>query len=93
MQDVSPSQAPKAIKRDPLQRAIQAAESKMWTVRPDEDLNRLMRRVIEEFGRNTGFWIHECLRAGLSQYAGKKDLPPKFVKPTVIEIGGRKNAR
>jgi hypothetical protein len=65
--------------KDPLEKAARSAEQNFWTVRPPEDVRRLMARAIRDLGRDKGFWIWECVRLGLSQYAGKKDAPPALL--------------
>jgi hypothetical protein len=67
------------MKATPLKRAARSAEQNFWTVRPPEDVRRLMARAIRDMGRDKGFWIWECVRLGLSQYAGKKDSPPALL--------------
>jgi hypothetical protein len=70
----------KAIpQKDPLEKAARSAEQNFWTVRPPEDVRRLMARAIRDMGRDKGFWIWECVRLGLSQYAQKKDLAPSLL--------------
>jgi hypothetical protein len=76
-------QEPKPL--DPIEKAAQSALSDFWTVRDiPEDARRLVARAIRQNGRDKKFWLVECIRAGLSQYAGKKDQPAK-----VVRVGGR----
>lgn len=74
-----------ATNSDPQKKALKSASTNHWSFRPDPDVRHLMQSVIGEFGRNKQFWIHECLRAGLAKYAGKKVSPPQLVVPTTIK--------
>lgn len=66
---------------DPMERAIRSAENEFWTIRPPEDIRRLVAMAIRDEGRDKTFWVVEALRAGLAKYAGKKSPPPAILKP------------
>jgi hypothetical protein len=69
--------------RDPIEKAAESAESDFWTLRPPEDVRRMVARAIRDAGRDKAFWTWDCVRAGLTKYAGKKDLNPTVIKKTV----------
>lgn len=66
--------------KDPMQEAADSAKREHWTLRPPEDVRRLVERAIKECGRDKTFWISECIRLGLRKYAGKKDGQPVVLK-------------
>lgn len=67
----------KAEQLDAVEKTAQRVEnSETLTVRPPEDVKRMMAKAIREAGQNPSFWIFECVRAGLAKFAGKRDSLP-----------------
>ncbi len=67
------------MNRASLKASAESSESDHWTLRPPADVRRLVARAIKDRGRNKAFWICECIRLGLADYAAKRDAGPSLL--------------